>query len=233
MAEPDGATFVDDEVADDGTADDERKLREVVSLLREWRPGDGSSSRDRGYRLADHLDAGLNGTATSQWDQDIIEQWQGNYAADVSVNGEIGIAIVGDARVASARSIKTRLDVLGERYNYVVVFWWDDTSEHADVRRTVKRNVTAKRLGLDGLAFCNSSRTRERDGRRSTGLGISAASTTKLSVVAALLVAAVAAAARPELQAAVRSLPALALAFLSMTGLLFLFALALGAFAAR
>lgn len=231
MAELDAV--LDEATTNAPTLNDEQTFRRVVSLMKEWGPDEGSRGRDRGYRLVDHLDAGLNETSASQWDRGIVERWRGNYAADVSVNGEIGVAIVGDARVASVRSIKTRLDVLGERYNYVVVCWWDDSSAHADVRRTVERNTTARRLGLDGLAFCNSDRASERDGRRSAGLGIEAASVAKFGVVAVLLSAAVAAAARPELWIGVGPVPALAAVFLSMTGLLFLFALTLSAFAVR
>lgn len=133
--------------------DPESKFHEVINLLDGWSP----DPEDRGVEVSrgmrEMLDRALNADASSRWDRDIVERQRGALAADVTVNGEIAIAILGSVRMAAVSSIRSRLSLLGGRYNYLVIYWRDEASADNDARRLIERRATARSLCVEGVSF--------------------------------------------------------------------------------
>jgi len=67
----------------------------VVGLLERWEPGVTETGTAAG-RLQRFLDRGLNDDDDGVLDRDVVERRRGSNEADVSVNGEIGIKLVGE-----------------------------------------------------------------------------------------------------------------------------------------
>jgi hypothetical protein len=139
-------------VEDGVTSDPEGRFEAVVEELRAWEPG-GSGNLAESGRARAFLDARLNEGTGSPWERDVVERRRGSTAADLSVNGEIGVVLVDDAGPATAADLRVALALLGERYNFVVVYWLDASPAGADYRRSVERGASAEQLHLAGLRF--------------------------------------------------------------------------------
>lgn len=124
----------------------------VVAHLDAWEPGEGSN-RTAAQRLQSFLDRRLNAGSDSVWDRDVVERRRGSAAADITVNGEIGVTLVDEVRPKTVADVRVALSLLAEQYNFVAVYWLDATPETADYRRSVERGASAGRLGVDGLRF--------------------------------------------------------------------------------
>jgi hypothetical protein len=129
----------------------------VVSGLSEWDPDEGGSHAET-RRVRAFLEATLNEDSESPWERDIVERRRGSAAADLSVNGEIGVALVDDVGPSTAADLRVALPLLAERYNFIVVYWLDASSAGADYRRSVERGVSTDRLDVTGLRFVTARR---------------------------------------------------------------------------
>ncbi|MFC6940925.1 hypothetical protein ACFQE8_13300 [Salinirubellus sp. GCM10025818] len=140
-------------MTDPGEGDPEAKFHEVVGLLEDWSPDPEDRGVEVSRGLRRMLDARLNAEESSRWDRDIVERQRGTLAADVTINGEIAVAVLGSARTAAVSSIRSRLSLLGGRYNYLVVYWRDAVDDDGDARRLIERRTTARSIGVEGIVF--------------------------------------------------------------------------------
>ena len=124
----------------------------VVAALGAWEPA-GSGTGTASRRVRSFLEARLNDGTDSPWERDVVERRRGSAAADLAVNGEIGVTLVDDVGPATAADLRVALPLLAERYNFVVVYWLDASAAAADYRRSVERGASADRLGVDDLRF--------------------------------------------------------------------------------
>jgi hypothetical protein len=124
----------------------------VIEELRAWEPA-GRRSIAASERVRGYLDNRLNDPDESPWERDVVERRRGSTAADLSVNGEIGVMLVSRVGPVAAGELRVAIQLLAERYNYVVVYWLDGSPAGVDGRRSVKRSVSAARLDLDELEF--------------------------------------------------------------------------------
>lgn len=138
--------------AGDPLTDPRETFEAVVGHLRAWEPG-AAGNRRAPQRLQAFLEARLNAGADTVWERDVVERQRGSVAADLAVNGEIGVKLVEEVGPSRASEVGVAVDLLGDRYNYVAVYWLDATPATADSRRSVERSVSAARVGVDGLAF--------------------------------------------------------------------------------
>lgn len=127
----------------------------VLDHLEAWESAE--SAVDTVETLRRYLDHRLNSQAASLWDRDIVERQRGSSIGDLVVNGEIGVKVVGSVGPSTAKQVRLTLDLLAQRYNFVVVLWLDAASAEADYRRSIERASSAERLGIDGLAFVTHS----------------------------------------------------------------------------
>jgi hypothetical protein len=148
----------------------------------------------------------------------------------VTVNGEIAVAILGSARMAAVSSIRSRLSLLGDRYNYLVVYWRDAADDDGDARRLIERRATARSLGVEGVAFVDGddpAPDEPTDDGRFPVPGLTAGSAVLgVAVALGLLLATTGAVHGVDV---VGRFPPLARAFVLGSGLLFVFALGLAA----
>jgi hypothetical protein len=133
--------------------DPDAKFHEVVGLLEDWSPDPEDRGVEVSRGLRRMLDARLNAEGPSRWERDIVERQRGTLAADVTINGEIAVAVLGSARTAAVSSIRSRLSLLGGRYNYLVVYWRDAVDDDGDARRLIERRTTARSIGVEAIAF--------------------------------------------------------------------------------
>jgi len=142
----------------------------VVDLLEQWEPDVAETGTAAG-RLQGFLDRGLNADADtdSVLDRDVVERRRGSNEADVSVNGEIGVKLVGEVRGATVDEVNVTLSLLSDWYSFVAVYWLDPSPEGADYRRTIERKASAPRLDLRGLAFVAGDSDDPDDADRSAG----------------------------------------------------------------
>jgi hypothetical protein len=221
-------------MTDPGDGDPESKFRDVTALLDDWSPDPDDRGIEVSRGVREMLDGELNGGASSRWDRDIVERRRGALAADVTVNGEIAVAILGTARMAAVSSIRSRLALLGDRYNYLVVYWRDTADDDGDARRVIERRATARSLGVDEVSFVSAG-TPGPDGPGDSGsfptAGIAAgALATAGALGLALFLSATSVARGVDV---VRGFPPLARAFLLGSGFLFLFALGIAVLLVR
>lgn len=217
-------------MTDPGDGDPESKFRDVTALLDDWSPDPDDRGIEVSRGVREMLDGELNGGASSRWDRDIVERRRGALAADVTVNGEIAVAILGTARMAAVSSIRSRLALLGDRYNYLVVYWRDAVTEDGDARRLIERRATARSLGVEDVSFVGPEPPGAAAGE-GTGWPPSPATALVALVVPVGLLFAATGAARGF--AVVGRFPPLARAFLAGVGLLFLLVLAFAALLVR
>lgn len=137
--------------------DPDAKFTTVVSCLEEWQHG-GENQFAAPQRLRQYLDARLNADSESPWERDVVERRRGSQAADVVVNGEIGVKLVQSVRPSMVTDLRVALDLLGDQYNYVAVYWVEATASTADRRRTIERKTAASRFGLREVAFVTAER---------------------------------------------------------------------------
>lgn len=211
-------------------AESASKFREVVGLLDGWSPDPEDRGTEVSRQLRETLDRRLNDAESSRWDRDIVERRRGALTADVTVNGEIAVAVLGSARMAAVSSVRSRLDLLGGRYNYLVVYWRDAVAEDGDARRLIERRATARSLGVEDVSFVGPEPPGAAAGE-GTGWPPSPATALVALVVPVGLLFAATGAARGF--AVVGRFPPLARAFLAGVGLLFLLVLAFAALLVR
>jgi len=227
-----GSTF--DDMADPTDGGPESTFHDITELLDGWSP----DPEDRGIEVSrgvrDMLDDGLNAGATSRWDRDIVERRRGALAADVTVNGEIAVAILGSARIAAVSSIRSRLSLLGDRYNYLVVYWRDAAEDDGDARRLIERRTTARSLGVEAVSFVGAAEpaagTPAAAGPFPLVGVVSRAAPVGLVLGVTVFVSTTGAVRGID---AIGRFPPLARAFVLASGLLFLFVLGLAAFLVR
>ncbi|WP_332898503.1 hypothetical protein [Haladaptatus sp. CMSO5] len=148
-------------MADNFGAEGSAKTFDAVrTLLDSWNPEGAQQTDTLGQRLSNYLDASLNTDDRPIWEQDIIERRRGSLSADVVVNGEIGIAIIGDTRASGMKAFQFQLKALSKQFNYIAIYWWDISDGNADVRRIAEQRNVASRYGLQGLSFHRRPYTR-------------------------------------------------------------------------
>lgn len=125
----------------------------VVETLEGWEPGSEAGEGTVGHRLRRRLVSHLNPPGTNPWEAHIVEHNRSSHAADVVVDGEIGVAIVHEVRTGTLDAVRTRLALLADQHTYLAVYWWDALPQSADSRRLIERRYSARRLGLNGLEY--------------------------------------------------------------------------------
>lgn len=83
-------------------SDPDATFAAVLELVQSWEPVSVSTATKAGH-LCSYLEQGLNDDDSSVWERDIVEKRRGSMAADLVVNGEIGIKLVGKTRSAGGR----------------------------------------------------------------------------------------------------------------------------------
>lgn len=151
-----------DELASDSTdrleqSEPDATFVAVLDHLESWEPVSMSTATKAGH-LRSHLERGLNDDDTSVWERDIVERRQGSMAADLVVNGEIGIKLVAKTGSAGHRDLISILRLLSERYNYLAIYWLDPSPAGTDSRRNLERRASAHRSELEALRFVERSR---------------------------------------------------------------------------
>ncbi len=124
----------------------------VLDLVQSWEPVPVSTATKVGH-LCSYLEQGLNDDDSPVWERDIVEKRRGSMAADLVVNGEIGLKLVGKTRSAGGDDLSVTLRLLSERYNYLVVYWLDASPAGADYRRNLERRISAHRSDVKALRF--------------------------------------------------------------------------------
>jgi len=124
----------------------------VVDLRRSWDTPAGHNTTAVRH-LRGYVDAGLNGGDSAVWDQDIVERRRGSSSADLVVNGEIGVKLVGRTGSADPGDLTVVIRLLAERHNYLVIYWLDTSPAGTDYRRNVERGTSAAKLDLKRLEF--------------------------------------------------------------------------------
>jgi hypothetical protein len=133
------------------TESSEETFERVVESLEEWQPDADETGST--HRIRERLDYELNANAESPWDRAVVELSGGSLAGDVVVDGQVGIVLLDTNDVAHVPSVAARLNVLGEHFNYLVVYWWSVNPETADHRRVVERRYSASALGVADIAY--------------------------------------------------------------------------------
>lgn len=124
----------------------------VVRALERWQPGE-VDNQNVPDRLRQSLDRELNGETDGVLDRDVVERRRGSNPADITVNGEIGIRLVGQVRQATINEVNVTLSLLAGWYNFVVIYWLDPSPRNTDYRRTIERNSSSHQLGVRRLSF--------------------------------------------------------------------------------
>lgn len=135
----------------------------VVGLLECWQPDEVDNESAPG-RLQRFLDRGLNSDSDGVFEQDVVERRRGSTPADISVNGEIGITLVGEVRQTTIDEVKVTLSLLADWYNFIAVYWLDPSPESIDYRRTIERQTSGPRLGIRRLSFITGGAADESSG---------------------------------------------------------------------
>ena len=130
----------------------------ITNLLERWETAGIDNQSGRAH-LQQFLDDELNDETDSILDRDIVERHSGSNAADLSVNGEIGIKLVGEVRRSTVDQLNNTLSLLSDLYRFVAVYWLAPSSETDDYRRTVERTASKTGLGLKGLRFVTGEYT--------------------------------------------------------------------------
>lgn len=130
----------------------------VVDLLERWETT-GGDNQSTPNQLQQFLEQELNDETDSILDRDIVERHSGSNAADLSVNGEIGIKIVGEVRRSTVDQMNNTLSLLSGLYRFVAVYWLAPSAETSDYRRTIERMALRNDLGLKGLRFVTGEYT--------------------------------------------------------------------------
>lgn len=140
----------------------------VVDLLEHWETT-GIDNQRVPNQLQQFLEQELNDETDSLLDRDIVECHSGSNAAEVSVNGEIGIKLVGEVRQSTVDQMTLTLSLLSDWHNFVVVYWLEPSAETSDYRRTIERTTSRTDLDLKDLRFVTGGHTdAERTGDSST-----------------------------------------------------------------
>jgi hypothetical protein len=124
----------------------------VVELLERWQSDEIDNESAPG-RLQQVLERELNSETHSVLDRDVVERRRGSSPADVTVNGEIGITLIGEVRQSTIDEVTVELSLLADWYNFIVVYWLDPSPESIDYRRTIERRTSGARLGIRRLSF--------------------------------------------------------------------------------
>jgi hypothetical protein len=124
----------------------------VVELLERWQSHEVDNESAPG-RLQRVLDRGLNSETDDVLDRDVVERRRGSNPADVTVNGEIGITLIGEVRQSTIDEVTVALSLLADWYNFIIVYWLDPSPESIDYRRTIERRTSGARLGVRRLSF--------------------------------------------------------------------------------
>ncbi|WP_159899116.1 hypothetical protein [Salinirussus salinus] len=133
-------------------SDPDATFAAVVDLLESWdSPRTHNTTAAR--HLRDHLDRGLNDDDSPVWTRDIVERRRGSSSADLIINGEIGVKLVGRAGSADHSDLTVVLRLLAERHNYLAIYWLDTSPAETDHRRNVERGTSTTQLGLKQLEF--------------------------------------------------------------------------------
>lgn len=133
-------------------SDPDETFAAVVDLLESW-DSPGAHNTTVARHLRGHLDGELNDDDSPVWDRDIVERRRGSSSADLVVNGEVGIKLVGRTGSVNHSELTVVIQLLAERHNYLVIYWVDPSPAGADYRRSVERGVSAGQLGLKQLEF--------------------------------------------------------------------------------
>jgi hypothetical protein len=142
------------------STDRDQTFEDVVAAIADWE-GPEVGNADATRQLQAHLETSLNQPDQSVWDRDIVERGQGSVAADLLVNGEVGLRLVDSTQSTSVSDLRVALALLADRYNYLIVCWLDADRASSDYRRSVERASSATRLGVERLQFVTGSRCAE------------------------------------------------------------------------
>ncbi len=137
-------------------SDPDETFAAVLDRLGSWEPGSEHAATTAGH-LRTYLKRQLNGDQSSVWERDIVERRRGSMAADVVVNGEIGIKLVGKTGSPGPGDLSVTLLLLSERYNYLAIYWLDASPAGADHRRSLERRISAHQSDIKGLQFVGQS----------------------------------------------------------------------------
>jgi hypothetical protein len=124
----------------------------VVELLERWQSEEVDNESAPG-RLQQVLERELNDETDGVLDRDVVERRRRASPADVTVNGEIGITLIGEVRQSTIDEVTVELSLLADWYNFIIVYWLDPSPESIDYRRTIERRTSGARLGIRRLSF--------------------------------------------------------------------------------
>lgn len=118
----------------------------VVGLLRRWQPDEGDNESAPG-RLQRFLDRGLNSNGDNVFEQDVVERRRGSAPANISVDSEIAITLVDEARQTTIDKMNVTLSLLADWYNFIAAYWLDPLPESIDHQRTIERQTIESPTG--------------------------------------------------------------------------------------
>lgn len=124
----------------------------VVDHLESWDLPRGHNTTAARH-LRGHLDSELNDDDSAVWDRDIVERRRGSSSADLVINGEIGVKLVGRTGSVDHSDLTVVIRLLAERHNYLAIYWLDTSPAGTDYRRNVERGTSAAQLDLKQLQF--------------------------------------------------------------------------------
>ena len=121
----------------------------VVEALDAWNPyhaETGLSQLARQY-LEQTLDDG-----PSHRNRRRIKRGRGGLAVDLVVDDTVAIVLLESPNAYSGQQVAAQLKAIGERFPYLVIYWWNNSSFHSNSHRTLSRRYTPSKLGVRDLA---------------------------------------------------------------------------------
>lgn len=122
----------------------------VVDALETWNP----------Y----HAEVGLSQMARQYLGQTLdgrrrITRGHGGLAVDLVVDDTVAVVFLESPNAYSGQQVAAQLKAIGERFPYLVVYWWNNSSFDSNSHRTLNRRYTASKLGVRGLTHISRDTT--------------------------------------------------------------------------
>lgn len=129
---------------------EDEAFERVLGAVERWTPP--TSRRGRHATpvgdLRRHLDRDLNEGVDSAWQTHAVESPSGSNACDVVVDGIVGVKLVPSISERLKLGLQRELNIVTERYEYLILYGLDLQTEHVDTWRVMKRRTSADALGV-------------------------------------------------------------------------------------
>lgn len=150
-----------------GTADrtDAEVFADLTAVVRTWTDGASRPAEHVPQHLGAYVEERLNEDAEDVWERDVVERPALPSAADIVVNGAIGIVVVREFGPTRPQALKGRLGGYTEQYEFLLFYVHELSPRDASRWRTTQERVLSGRTDVRDLEVV----TRERPEARQSG----------------------------------------------------------------